>query len=124
MKILICDDDSMTLRALEFQFKKDGFEIIKAFNGKDGRKILEEDGDIDVLITDIYMPSINGLELVTYVRNKLHRDIPIIVLSRVNVADTIQFALDLKANAYLTKPVNLEEISNKVKQLLKLKLDE
>jgi len=120
MKILLCDDDSMTLRALEFAFKKDGFEILKANNGRDGQKILEANSDIDALITDIYMPSINGLELVTYVRNTLQRDIPIVVLSRVNVEDTIQYAYELKANAYLTKPVNLEEISNKVKQLLNI----
>ena len=120
MKMLICDDDSMTLRALEFQFKKDGFEILKAVNGRDGQKLLEENKDIDVLITDLYMPSINGLELVTYIRKTLQRNIPIVVISRVNVADTIKHALELEANEYLTKPVNLEEISNKVKHLLKL----
>jgi len=120
MKMLICDDDSMTLRALEFRFKKDGFEILKAFNGRDGQIMLEENSDIDVLVTDIYMPSISGLELVTYVRNTLQRDIPIVVLSRVNVEDTIQYAFELKADAYLTKPVNLDEISDRVKQLLKI----
>ena len=120
MRVLICDDDSMTLRALEFRFKKDGFEILKATNGKDGLKMIEENNDIDVLITDIYMPQINGLEIVTYVRDTLERDIPIVVVSRANVEDTIQYAMELKANAYLTKPVNLEEISKKVKQLLHL----
>jgi len=120
MKMLICDDDSMTLRALEFRFKKDGFEILRALNGKDGQKLLDENDDIDVMITDLYMPSINGLELVTYVRNTLRRDIPIIVLSRVNVEDTILLALELRADAYLTKPVNLDVISNKVKQLLRI----
>ena len=120
MKMLICDDDSMTLRALEFQFKKEGFEVLKALNGRDGQKILEENSDIDVLITDIYMPSISGLELVTYVRKTLQRDTPIVVVSRVNVEDTIQYALELEANEYLTKPVNLDDILNKVKHLLKL----
>jgi len=119
MKMLICDDDTMMLRVLEFRFKKDGFEILKAHNGRDGQKILDENSDIDVMITDIYMPSVNGLELVTYVRNTLQRDFPIVVLSRVNVEDTIQYALELKADAYLTKPVNLDDISNRVKQLLK-----
>jgi len=119
MKMLICEDDTMMLRALEFRFKKDGFEILRALNGKDGQKILDENSDIDVMITDIYMPSVNGLELVTYVRNTLRRDIPIVVLSRVNVEDTIHHALELRADAYLTKPVNLDDISSRVKQLLK-----
>ena len=120
MKMLICDDDSMTLRALEFKFKKEGFEVFKALNGKDGQKILEENSDIDVLITDIYMPSINGLELLQYVRTILQRTIPIVILSRVNVEETIHHAFELEADAYMTKPVNLDEISNKIKQLLKL----
>ena len=120
MKMLICDDDSMTLRALEFQFKKDGFEIFKAVNGRDAQKILAENSDIDILITDIYMPIISGLELVTYVRNTLQRKTPIVIISGVNVRDTILYAFELEANEYVTKPVNLADISNKVKHLLKL----
>ncbi len=119
MKMLICDDDSMTLRALEFQFKKDGFEILKAINGREAQKILLENSNIDVLVTDIYMPLINGLELVTYVRKTLQRDIPIVIVSRVNVEDTILHAFELGANEYLTKPFNLEDLSNRVKHLLK-----
>ena len=119
MKILICDDDSMTLRILEFQFKKDGFEILKAVNGRDAQKILVENDDIDVMITDIYIPLIGGLELVTYVRKTLQRNIPIVVLSRANIEDTIHHVFELEANEYMTKPVNLEGISNRVKKLLK-----
>ena len=119
MKMLICDGDSMTLRALEYQFKKDEFEIFKALNGREAKKILKENIDIDVLITDIYIPLINGLELVSYVRKKLCRDIPIIIVSRVNVEDTILHAFELGADDYLTKPFNLEDLSNKVKHLLK-----
>jgi DNA-binding response OmpR family regulator len=117
--MLVCDDDSMILRGLEFQFKKDGFEILKAVNGREAREILTENSDIDVFLTDIHMPLMNGLELVTYVRKTLQRDIPIIVVSRVNVEDTILHAFELGANEYLTKPFNLEDLSNRVKYLLK-----
>ena len=118
MKLLICDDDSIALRALDFQFKKDGFEIFKANNGRDAEKILEGNSDIDVLIVDIYMPMMSGLELITYVRKTLQRDIPIVVVSAVNLEDTILHAFELGANSYLTKPVNLEELSKRVKHLL------
>jgi DNA-binding response OmpR family regulator len=118
MKILICDDDPMTLRTLEFQFKKDGFEVIKTVNGREAAKILDEDDNIDVLIVDLYMPVMTGLELVTYVRTSLQRDMPVIVVSRVNVDDNINQALELGANAYVTKPFDLEDISNKVKNIL------
>jgi len=118
MKVLICDDDSIAKRALDYQFKKDGFEIFKANNGREAKKILDENSDIDVLVTDIYMPLMNGMELITYVRKTLQRDIPIVVVSAVNFEDTIHHALELGADSYLTKPVYLEELSKRVKHLL------
>ena len=118
MKMLICDDDSMTLRILEFQFKKDGFDILKAVTGKDAQKMLAENKDIDVLVTDVYMPSVNGMELLTYVRKTLHSDMPVVVISRVNVEENIRYARELGANDYLTKPFDLEDVSNRVKLLL------
>lgn len=120
MKLLICDDDPMTLKALEFQFKKDGFTIIKAINGKDAQKILSESNDIDLLVTDLHMPMIHGLELVTHVRKTLGSKMPILILTRVNVEDTILHAFELGANDYLTKPFSLEEMSIRVKRLLKM----
>ena len=118
MKMLICDDDSMSLRALDFQLKKDGFEIVKANNGRDAQRLLVENNDIDVLVTDIYMPLVSGLELITYVRKTLQRDIPIIVASAITLEDTILHAFELGADGYLTKPFNLKELSSRVKNLL------
>ena len=119
MKILICDDDSITIRALDYQFKKDGFEILKANNGRDAQKILMENSDINVLVADIYMPLMSGLELITYVRETLQRKIPIIIVSGVNLEDTMLHAFELGADSYFSKPFNLSELSNQVKHLLK-----
>ena len=118
MKMLICDDDQMSLRALEFQFKREGYEIIKAVDGRVASKILSENEDIDVMITDVFMPHVSGLELITYARRTLQRLFPIIVVSRANIDDNINFALDLGADAYMIKPFNLEELSRIVNNLL------
>ena len=118
MKILLCDDDPMTLRTLEFQLKKDGHETLKTSNGREAAKILDDNDDFDLLVVDLYMPIMTGLELVTYVRHYLQRVMPIIVVSRVNIKDNINQALELGANAYINKPFNLEELSNKVKNVM------
>lgn len=118
MKVLICDDDSMTLRILEFQFMKDGFEILKAVTGKEARNILLANRDIDLLVTDVHMPTVNGMELIAYVRRTLNSNIPIMVISRANVEENIQLAFELGANEYLTKPFDMEDLSNRVKNLL------
>ncbi len=118
MKLLICDDDPMTLKALEYQFKKNGYDIIKASNGKEAKQMLSEDPSIDILVTDLYMPMINGLELITHVRKVLNSEMPILVLTRVNVPETISHAFELGADDYLTKPFNLEEMSAKIQHLV------
>ena len=118
--MLICDDDPMTMRALEFQFKRDGFEIVKAFNGRTASNILKETDDFDIMITDVFMPYINGMELITYTRKVLHRIFPIVIVSRVNLEVNIEQALELGANAYVTKPINLVELSEKVNNLLNI----
>jgi len=108
----------MTIRVLEYQFNRDGFEILKANSGREAKKVLDENDNIDVLITDVYMPTMNGLELINYVRNDLQKTIPIIVISRVNVKENINEALSLQADVYMTKPFNLDELSRTVNQLL------
>ena len=119
MKMLICDDDSMSLRMLEFQFKKDGFEVLKASTGKEARTLLSENADIDALVTDMYIPSVNGLELLTYVRKTLRSAMPVVIISRVHVEENILNAYELGANEYLTKPFDLQNLSNRMKHLLK-----
>jgi len=105
---------------MEYQFRKDGFEVIKTVNGREATKILDTNEDIDLLIVDIHMPMMSGFELVTYVRDNLQREMPIIVVSKVNSKDSVDEALDLGANAYLTKPFDLEDLSNKIKEVLKI----
>ena len=119
MKALICDDDPMTLKALEFQFKKDGYEVIKANNGKDAIQILTEDKDINLLVTDVYMPMNSGLELIAHVRDTLNSKMPILVLTRSNIEETINYAFELGANAYLTKPFKLEDMKERIDRMLK-----
>ena len=118
MRVLICDDDPMTLKALEFQFKKDGYDVIKANNGKDAIQILTDDPDINFLVTDLYMPMNSGLELIAYVRDTLKSKIPILILTRSNVEETINYAFELGVNAYLTKPFKLEDMKERVERMI------
>ena len=62
--ILICEDDSMTLKALEHRLKKDGYEILTAHDGKEASNIIKTQ-KIDLLMSDIHMPFITGLEYIT-----------------------------------------------------------
>ena len=118
MKILICEDDTMTLKALEHKLKKEGYDIASASDGKAALDILKENKDIDLLLTDLHMPVLSGLELINYVRGELKSNLPIIMLTRVGLEETVLHAFELGADDYITKPFNPEELAIRIKRLL------
>lgn len=116
MKILICEDDIMTRKAIEHRLKFDGYDIITAQDGREAVKKLEED-TIDFVLTDIHMPYISGLELITHIRSKLKLSIPVVILTRVGIEDTVLEAFELGADDYITKPFSPNELSLRIKKL-------
>lgn len=118
MKILICEDDLMTLKALEHKLKNDGYNTMTALDGKKAIDILSSNPDIDLLLTDLHMPLISGLELITHVRNEMKSNMPIVMLTRVGLEDTVFHAFELGADDYITKPFSPEELSLRIKRLL------
>lgn len=117
MKILIVEDDSMTRKAIEHRIKMDGYEVIPAADGKEALEILKKE-DIDFMITDLHMPHISGLELIKYVRTELKKRIPIVMLTRVGLEETVLLAFELGADDYITKPFSPTELSLRVKKAL------
>ncbi len=118
MKILICEDDLMTLKALEHKLKNEGYETITALDGKQAIDFLNDNLGIDLLLTDLHMPLTSGLELISHVRNVLKSNIPIVMLTRVGLEDTVLHAFELGADDYITKPFSPEELSLRIKRLL------
>lgn len=118
MNILICEDDLMTLKALEHKLKSEGYETITALDGKQAIETLNSNKNIDMLLTDLHMPQISGLELITHVRSVMKSNIPIVMLTRVGLEDTVLHAFELGADDYITKPFSPEELSLRIKRLL------
>lgn len=118
MKILICEDDLMTLKALDHKLKNEGYETLTALDGKQAIDMLNSHPEIDLLLTDLHMPLISGLELITHVRNEMKSFMPIVMLTRVGLEDTVLHAFELGADDYITKPFSPEELSLRIKRLL------
>ena len=119
-RVLICEDDFILLRTIEYILKKRGLETIVASDGRMARQLIDNEV-FDLMITDIHMPYFSGLELVRYIREVHQNDMPVIVLSRVGLEETKQDAFDLGATDYLTKPFNPVELSECVSKALKIK---
>jgi DNA-binding response OmpR family regulator len=116
MKILVCEDNILTLRSIEYSLKNAGFEVSKAMDGDQGIRILEEE-EIDLVITDINMPYTKGLELVRFVNSKMERKVPVIIITGITLEETREHALELGAKGFLTKPLDLDVLIDKVKSL-------
>lgn len=113
-------EDSPTMRQLIcFALRRiKGLEVVEADDGVDGLKKLS-DTRFDILITDINMPVMDGLKLVSLVRkDEIHKDIPIVIITTEGAAEDRQRAMALGANAYITKPIQAPQVINCVKELL------
>ena len=118
-KILITED-SPTMRSLIISTiaALGDFEIVEAANGFEALRILPQE-KVDLVITDINMPDINGLELVSFVKsNPNYRSIPLFIISTEGRDRDREKGLALGADAYLVKPFEPEELQALIQRYL------
>ena len=117
MKILICEDEEVMLTALEFRLRKHGFQVIVAEDGKQAiQKIQQEPPDI--VVADIMMPHITGLELTNYIRQDLKSTMPIIIISALEHDEVVLEAFQLGANDFIAKPFKPNELILRIKKIV------
>lgn len=118
--ILIVDDEEIARANMEHVLKKDGYNCRGAENGVEAMRILAED-DIDLIITDLKMDQMDGLELLNQV-NRVSPEIPVMMITGFATVTSAVEALRKGAAHYLGKPVNLDELRRTVKEVLEKKL--
>ncbi len=116
MKILLVEDDQLMLKTIILRLKKEGHEITSCTDGKEAIEQIENQ-IFDLIITDIMLPYVSGLEIVGIVKETTST--PIIVLSSMGQEKTIEEAFELGADDYITKPFNLTELSFRIKRFAK-----
>jgi two-component system chemotaxis response regulator CheY len=118
--ILVVDDSSTTRSLISSQLSEIGdYEIQEAATGFEALKMLPA-GKVDLIITDINMPDINGLELISFVReNPIYRDIPTVIISTEDSAEDRKRGMELGAEEYIVKPFTAGELREAVERVLK-----
>ncbi|WP_319481533.1 response regulator [uncultured Draconibacterium sp.] len=116
-RILVAEDNRLILETVAHSLSREGYEIIKAEDGKDCLSKLESN-EVDLLITDLYMPNVNGLEVISKLHEFYKKLIPVMVLSAVGAEESVMKAFDLGADDYMVKPFSLIELNMRVKRLL------
>ena len=117
-KILIADDSAMN-RAILTEMLGDGYEILEAENGRQAVAILQSATDIDLLLLDIMMPEMDGLELCEHLKSELdYSHIPIILLTAKTTLQAKIEGMKLGADVYIEKPFSVEYLKVCVANLL------
>lgn len=117
--VLAVDDDLINLKLLKSMLLKlpNVKEVIEAKNGSDGVDALKSRNDIDLVLLDIIMPIMNGIEVLKVVRaDKNLQQLPIIVLTTDETKKSE--ALEFGANGFLTKPIRSEELKTRIASLM------
>ena len=115
-RILIVEDEEKLARFLELELKHEGYAVEKALDGRTGLMLATE-GKFDLILLDVMLPQLSGLELL----RRLRRDsqVPVIILTaRDAVMDKVT-GLDMGANDYITKPFDIEELLARIRVALR-----
>ncbi|MEM8837326.1 MAG: response regulator [Pseudomonadota bacterium] len=116
--ILVCDDEVDVREMLQEYLKKRGYGVLSAANGPDLRTLLAS-GGIDLIVLDINMPGEDGLTVLRRLRTE--NDVPVVMLTAAGeVVDRI-VGLEMGADDYLAKPVDLRELEARIKAVLRRK---
>lgn len=119
MKILVVDDDKTTRKLLSLYLKAKGYEVVTAENGLDAMEKLGTE-NINLVVTDINMPYMDGIELTKNLRaDDSWKDLPILMVTTEADDDERKKAYETGVDDYLVKPANAEQISDSIKKILK-----
>lgn len=127
-KIMVVEDSELLHRMYDLillRYIKDGTQIIHAYNGKEALESLSAHPDTDVIILDINMPVMSGLEFLNYRRQEdVFREIPVIIVSTEGKQDDTIRGLRAGAKGYVTKPFQASDLSSLIERVLPAHLTE
>lgn len=119
MKILVIEDEKDIVQAIEYNFKKEGFEVSKAYDGLQGLKQISFLLP-DIILLDLMLPGMDGLEILRRAKkDPKTENIPVIILTAKSQEADRVVGLELGADDYITKPFSVRELVARVKAVLK-----
>lgn len=116
MKILVVDDDAMTVAALTRKLEEKHYKVITSFDGVEALKLISTE-NVDLIISDVMMPCISGFTLLTMLKNFYFNKVPLILMSSYGEKEFIDKSNNLGAYTFIPKPINYEELYKKIEAL-------
>jgi len=120
MGILIVEDDYITSKILQVTLERHDYEVFVVHSGQEALDFLENHFDVQLVMTDIQMPDMDGLELIGMLKERIElKKTPFIVCSSSKEKDTVQKAAALGCTEYIVKPFNSKELMNKISRIMR-----
>lgn len=107
--ILIVDDQRVLLETLKRGLRTRGYRVVEAISGKQALSHLEENETIDIVLTDYFMPEMNGIELLQKIR-QINKIIPVIIMTAYGDKDLVIEAMHHRCNGFIDKPFDMDEL--------------
>ena len=122
MSVLVVEDDPVTMKILDLNLRKHGIKTILKETGSEALDYLSSNQDVELVVLDIMMPEMDGLEVVSKMREKSElKDIPVIMCTALSDTETVRKAASLGVVDYVVKPVNAGVLLEKVRKALGIK---
>ena len=116
MKILVVDDEKLLVKGMRFNLENEGYEVETAYDGRTAVEMAKT-GDYDLIILDVMMPEMDGLETCMHIRG--FSDVPVIMLTARGEDTDKLLGFEYGADDYVTKPFNILELKARVRALLR-----
>jgi two-component system chemotaxis response regulator CheY len=117
--ILVVDDSSTVRQQVAMALKQAGFAIMEAADGREGLATIESNPHIDMVVCDVNMPNLNGLEMLERVKSKGHASLPILMLTTEGQPSMIKRAKQAGAVGWIVKPFDANQLIQAAKHLTK-----
>ncbi len=116
LRLLFVEDDDTSRELMQVILQEYFDDIVVASSGQEGLKRFEE-GGVDLVLTDVNMPEMNGFEMLGHIR-KRDEDIPVLVLSAYSDTENMMHAIELNVSGYVLKPINIEQLERELERIV------
>lgn len=118
-RVILAEDDVDMAHVLRFLLERQGYDVLPVFDGRRAVDLIDDEPPVDLLMVDVMMPFVNGLQVVRRMRSTPGWEgVPALVVSGKSGEDDIVEAFEAGANDYVTKPFRPRELAARVRELI------
>lgn len=118
-KVLMVEDEEDTASLLRFLLERVNYRVVHAKDGRSAQELVDTMPLPDIVLLDVMLPFVSGLQVLTYIRGKIEWDkVPVVMLTADGSEHDIKRALENGANDYMLKPFNPRELTTRLKRFL------